>query len=327
MYNTLTDLGNDVAAAIREKDNTISPIPVQNFGQRIRAIPSSTDGGWTPPNDWWNIKTILMSDTTPGYGGKYAQLITDHNDSILLTGALAYRTSDGAFYSANTTHTWDKLQDKPCAFGYKTRYIIYYTNASSAVNLQAECLWVVMDLTLSSISTISDKKLLKAFEFINNKNIASTLTSLGSMFQNGISLVKIQDNLDFSNITSITFIFQGCYSLTKVPTSFDSSKVTTMQSVFQNCQSLISVPVLDFANVTLAANVFASVTFLKGLRIKNLKMSLAMPTNFLSYDDLMYTINNLQVVTNETLTLGATNLAKLTSTDIAIANAKGWTLA
>ena len=48
----------------------------------------------------------------------------------------------------------------------------------------------------------------------------------------------------------------------------------------------------------------------------------------LTYDSLMVVINGLQTVTEtQTLTLGSTNLAKLTDEEKQIATDKGWTLA
>ena len=49
-YNTLIEMRDDVGNAIREKDGTSGLIPVQNFGDRIRAIPQS-GGGWTRPKE------------------------------------------------------------------------------------------------------------------------------------------------------------------------------------------------------------------------------------------------------------------------------------
>ena len=46
----------------------------------------------------------------------------------------------------------------------------------------------------------------------------------------------------------------------------------------------------------------------------------------LSRESLLSIINNLEVVSGQTLTLGSVNLAKLTDDDIAIATNKGWSV-
>ena len=61
----------------------------------------------------------------------------------------------------------------------------------------------------------------------------------------------------------------------------------------------------------------------------NFKVSLNLsPCSKLTHDSIMVIINGLQTVTTtQTLTLGSTNLAKLTEADKKIATDKGWTLA
>ena len=61
----------------------------------------------------------------------------------------------------------------------------------------------------------------------------------------------------------------------------------------------------------------------------NFKVSLSLSTcNNLTNDSIMVVINGLQTVTStQTLTLGSTNLAKLTEAEKKIATDKGWTLA
>lgn len=409
---------------------------------------------WQPSSDWPDIKSILENDDTQGYDGKYIQLITDHYTTISLTGALAYRTSDGILYGSDTIHTWDTTQDIPCSLGYKTRYVIYYTNETSAIIVQNTCLWTVLDLMLSSVATIASKYFLKAFEFINNKNISPTLASAASMFYNcyslaklpGIldlsnctstasmfyacyslvkvpdildlsncsstanmfytctslvkapdildlsnctstasmfhacyslvkapdvldlsncistanmfyactslvkapdvislsnctstagmfqycySLVKAPDILDLSNCTNTANMFYNCYSLTKVPDILDLSNCTSMASMFQYCYSLTKVPdILDLSNCTDTENAFTSAPYIKNLRIMGLKVSANIAAIAVcTREDLVFILTNLQIVTGQTLTIGSTNVAKLSNDDKAIATEKGWTLA
>lgn len=67
---------------------------------------------------------------------------------------------------------------------------------------------------------------------------------------------------------------------------------------------------------------------LEEVRIKGLRntYNFSHLTN-LSHDSLVYLIDNLQATTGtRTLTIGSTNLAKLTEDEIAVGTAKGWTI-
>ena len=60
----------------------------------------------------------------------------------------------------------------------------------------------------------------------------------------------------------------------------------------------------------------------------NFKVSFSLSDSTeLTHDSLMVVINGLQTVTGQTLTLGTTNLAKLTDEEKKVATDKGWTLA
>ena len=76
-------------------------------------------------------------------------------------------------------------------------------------------------------------------------------------------------------------------------------------------------------------NIFASCSSLKSILMTNIGVALdiSASTQF-ERSDLLVILNNLKTVTStKTLTMGATNLAKLTDEDKAIATNKGWTLA
>ena len=83
-------------------------------------------------------------------------------------------------------------------------------------------------------------------------------------------------------------------------------------------------------NATGLQNCFNNCTALKTITGNpNFKVSLSLSTcKNLTHDSIMVVINGLQTVTEaQTLTLGSTNLAKLTEADKKIATDKGWTLA
>ena len=161
----------------------------------------------------------------------------------------------------------------------------------------------------------------------------SNVTDMYSMFSSCSSLTSIPQ-LDTSNVTSMSFMFQSCSSLTSIP-QLDTSKVTSMDNMLSMCTSTISIPKLDATSLTSASNMFGyswysfdAFTTFGGMT--NLKINLDLtPCPKLTHDSLMNVINEAADVTAspKTLTLGSTNLAKLTDEEKAIATNKGWTLA
>ena len=156
----------------------------------------------------------------------------------------------------------------------------------------------------------------------------SKVTNMGSMFYQCTSLISIPQ-LDTSNVTNMSSMFQNCNSLTSVPL-FDTSNVESMFFMFSGCSSLTSVPLFDTSKVTSTSFMFQncnSLTTLGGFL--NLKASLDISKALnLTHDSLMNVINKAADVTSspKNLTLGSTNLGKLTTSEKAIATNKGWVL-
>lgn len=128
--------------------------------------------------------------------------------------------------------------------------------------------------------------------------------------------------------TSTYNLFANCERLIEIQ-YFDTSRVTDARNMFLNCVRISTIPFLDFSSVTNISNAFANCRSLSNLGgLKNLSANLFLGNSPLSHDSLMNVINNLADVTDDpkTLTLGATNLAKLTDEEKAIATGKGWTL-
>ena len=99
-------------------------------------------------------------------------------------------------------------------------------------------------------------------------------------------------------------MFYDCLRLTNVP-SFDTSNVTTMFGMFNGCSSLETIHMI---NIGVNLDIHYSTKFTR--------------------EALLEIIGNLKTVTStKKLTMGTTNLAKLTDEDKAIATNKGWTLA
>ena len=152
-------------------------------------------------------------------------------------------------------------------------------------------------------------------------------TDANSMFYNCKQLITIP-SLNTSKVTLMSSMFYGCQSLRTLP-MLDTSKVTNMDNIFLNCRNLQEIAAWDVSNVTSWNNVFDGCWHLKSIHMTGMKVSfrISLSTEFTSAD-LHEIINNLGTVTStQTLTMGSTNLSKVSSEYRTIATNKGWTLA
>lgn len=173
----------------------------------------------------------------------------------------------------------------------------------------------------------------------------SKCTNISSMFNN--ARIKKVDftGVDFSNITSIGQMFQNAQIEEIVTDIINSSKCNNMGYMFYNANKLITCPQLDCSFVSnFGSQVFYGCTSLVNFgglkeigknyvagRVQNYSsyvVSFSDSPN-LSHESLMNIINNLYDIASkgcnkQSLVLGATNLAKLTEEEIAIATNKGW---
>ena len=157
----------------------------------------------------------------------------------------------------------------------------------------------------------------------------SNVTNMSYMFGTCSNLTSIP-LLNTSKVKSMYNVFYNCYSLTTIP-QLDTSNVTNMNSMFSNCSSLTNIPQLDTSNVTNMNGMFSNCSSLETIHMINMKVSFDIhySTKF-TREALLEIINNCYDLTTlnktATLTMGTTNLAKLSEEDKAIATAKGWTL-
>ena len=152
------------------------------------------------------------------------------------------------------------------------------------------------------------------------------VTNMSYMFDYCSNLTTIPQ-LNTSNVTDMSWMFNYCSNLTTIP-QLDTSKVTTMRNMFYQCSKLTSIPHLDVSNVSNLTNVFESCSSLKEIHMTGMKVSfyIGSSTKF-TESALVEILNNLATVTStQRLTMGSTNLAKLTDEEKAIATNKGWTL-
>ena len=161
----------------------------------------------------------------------------------------------------------------------------------------------------------------------------NNVTNMEMMFSYCSSLTSIPQ-LNTSNVTNMYNMFASCTSLVSIP-QLDTSKVTNMSSMFSGCSSLTTIPKLNVTSLTNASKMFGSswsklnkFTTFGGLTGLKLDLDLS-PCPNLTKESLLNVFNEAADVTSspKTLTLGSTNLNKLTDEEKAIATNKGWTLA
>lgn len=177
------------------------------------------------------------------------------------------------------------------------------------------------------------------------------VTNMNNMFESCSRLTTIP-LLNTSKVTDMQYTFRYCYKLINVP-QLDTSRVNIMESTFSRCDELTTIPLLDTSNVTSMRNMFIYCKKLINIPKLDVSKVVTMQDMFngcisleeihmtgmqVSFDihystkftreALLEILNNLATVTStQTLTMGSTNLAKLTDEDKSIATNKGWTLA
>lgn len=158
--------------------------------------------------------------------------------------------------------------------------------------------------------------------------------------------------LDTSAARNINYMFAGVTSnddlaynnMTAVPL-YDFRKVTSARGLFYKCKELKEIPAFNFYSISSTTYNFSyantqstddwliDCSNLERIHIVdihyNFNISQAEVTK-LNREALVEIIGNLRDMTGrtaKTLTMGATNMAKLTADDIAVATGKNWTIA
>ena len=205
-------------------------------------------------------------------------------------------------------------------------------------------------LTNSTEYTWRATKAIKKMPIITTSNYC---TSLRYAFEGFSELLELDlSNFDTSKVTDMSSAFYGCGKLTNLDLSnFDTSKVTDMLGMFRNCTSLTSLDITgwNLQSVKDVQNMFWGCTNLTTItgNLQNLGQNFdttkvsGYPAYWLSFGDcpklteqsLINILNGLYDIAtkgcnSQRVTLGETNLAKLTSTEgqnaLAQAQSYGW---
>jgi surface protein len=197
---------------------------------------------------------------------------------------------------------------------------------------------------VSKVTTIN--KMFNGCKSLTSLNVSnwdtSNVTDMMETFYNCQNLTEIKgiEDWDTSNVTTMRSTFYSCQNLTSLDlSSWDTSNVTDMMETFYFSKSLVSLDISswDFVNVTNVTSIFYNCSSLMNLNFGyDIKYSLSLSISTkLTVESLLSVLNGLYDFTGngETptssqgkLTLGSTNLAKLSDEQKAIATDKGWTL-
>lgn len=175
-------------------------------------------------------------------------------------------------------------------------------------------------------------------KFRNDKNLVfcplvdtSKANNMQSMFSNCTNLMQVP-LLNTANVMHFDDMFYNCSSLTVIP-QFNTSSLYSANLMLAGCSKLISVPLLDFTNAKELRSILLACSELVELGgFTNLSVNLDLSSSRkLTAESILNVINQAKDLSGTggtaTLTLGTTNISKLTEEQIAIATSKGWTLA
>lgn len=360
--NYLLDTKKQIKNSITEKGvDILETDTFRSYADKIKQIKGSSETDeWKPEPDWYDIEEILNNDTTQCYAKAIALLRDDIESGLTynqVRGAEHYNINGEIFIEANPDEVvvikdyLKNIQGKPCSKGYNTKYIIYYIDRPQTPIMipNSGIYFIIKDCNATNPNAFYGKNI-EAIKFINSKilnadyqtelfwnnyslesieglNIKNRTTE-AQTFQNCMLLRKAPQ-MDTSNVTNMYMMFDGCYSLKNVP-EMDTSNVTNMTYMFGNCLALQRVSTIDGKKATNMYRMFNSCYSLINIdNISNIKSDIYLANSgYLNHTTLIKVLNALvATTTTETLTLGSTNLSKLTDEEKAIATEKGWTLA
>ena len=166
-----------------------------------------------------------------------------------------------------------------------------------------------------------------AIDDLISYNDTENVTNMDDMFESCSVLTTIS-LLNTGKATSMNNMFRDSQNLLSIPL-LDTSNVTSMRYMFSSCSNLKSIPALDVSKVTNMSSMFSDCYSLESIHMTGMKVSFSISSSTkFTTEALHEIIGNLATVTSsKTLTMGSTNLAKVSEEYKTIATNKGWTLA
>ena len=324
----------NIASAIREKTGKSELLLPSQMPSEIQSISGGGDTDYQLNADMKWAKQVCIDDVQEGYTYKVLEMISDgyvYHDIVVPSGG-AVKTSDGGYYTSSTKHTWDDTNARIPEYyqNMKLRWIITYypSETTASFSLYDDVIYVVIDGLKHSNTDFSSHYSLEYFEYINGGSY--TGTSFNFMFQKCYSLQSIPE-LNTSQETSFNYMFGNCYSLQTIP-ELNTSSGASFSDMFINCSSLQTITRLNLNSANFIGSFFSGNSKLEFINLLNItkSLSLSSSTKYSRETLVNGVLNNLVDLTgqtSQTLTLGSTNLNKLTEEDKLIAVNKNWILA
>ena len=343
--DTLGNFLTDVATAIRNKKGTADTIPASDFDTEITSIESGGD-----------INEYLSDTITRGTSslGGWARTILKMRSPLTIEG-----TSTSYMFHSYPLNELPQLDTSNVTnmeymfyscINLTTIPQLYTSNVTNMSNMFDHCtnLTTIPQLYTSNVTNMSNM-FTYCFNLTTMPQLdTSNVTNMGSMFNYCPKLTTIPQ-LYTSNVTNMSNMFNYCPKLTTIP-QLDTSNVTDMRYMFSNCTNLTTIPQLNGEKLTSVAGIFANCKSLENFNgiinlgqaylttqnanYSNYKLDLSYSTK-LTEQSLINILNNLYDIATkgcntQSVALGSTNLAKLTSEEgqQALANAqlKGWNI-
>ena len=293
---------DDIEDSIQRKRGSEAPIEPSEMPLAIDTIPSSVDGTDVPVGGIYLTKPDSNGNPTEAYIIGYAPVVN---------------------------YTWTNILGG-AYFPYLRK--VEFINTSNIISIEN---WAFQNC--SSLTTISlpdsvtsiGTEAFRSCSSLTTISLPDSLTSIGSSaFQNCASLTSISLP---DSLTSIGgWAFQYCTSLTTI--KLPNSLTSIGSAAFGYCTSLTTIK-LPNSLTSIGSAAFGgcssleNVTIENGFNCNNLNIS---PSTRYSVETMVSWFEALADRTGQapfTLTIGSTNLNKLTAEQKAIATNKNWTLA
>ena len=293
-------------------------------------VPESLYDTWITTSPWSNYADITESVPDTDYFIPYQ---TKSGDDIALTTGVKENRYAVISYTDKKIH----LRGTPWNLGYILGTDVTYVDFAASDMEVPDFSNLLKNATQMTGCTLPKNKPLSCVDMCYDCQSLITIppmdtslvSNMNSMFYQCYLLTTIPE-MDTSKVVNMYQMFCHCHSLTAIP-PMNTSRVTDMVALFAYCYSLTTIPELDTSNIDSTYDMFygcEALTDLGGLVGLKCNLDLS-PCTALAHDSIMNVINKAADVTSSpvTLTLGSTNLAKLSDAEKAIATSKGWTLA